>query len=270
MDNRYTLTIYVAAPGTPMIKNGEKSTSSVGHVYYGISNGKDKMGWGFAPTVSSPIWKGRVVEKEYDIYREPVLERTMEITKQQYDSLKAFGQNPEKYGFNPAVYNAFSHSCVDFLYAALKESKIYHKQVYGLIDHEGAIRVPRNIDEIKKIPNPVPDSKLNKTIERSLPKQDWIQENILSEMDISQPLEKNATDRDSINYGFAALLADNGKERDTALNSLFASDIGKNLQQQAEKAAFTLDRDQEQQRLAVERDQEQQRLAEAPAMRMRV
>ena len=88
--------------------------------------------------------------------------------------------------------------------------------------------------------------------------------------DISQPLEKNATDRDFINYGFAALLADNGKERDTALNSLFASDIGKNLQQQAEKAAFTLDRDQEQQRLAVERDQEQQRLAEAPAMRMRV
>lgn len=120
MENRYTLTIYVAAPGTPTLKDGGKDTSTVGHVYYSISDGNSKMGWGFAPTISSPIWKGKVVDNEFNIYQNPVLERTMEITKKQYD--------------------------------ALKEGNIYHKQVYGnditgLVDHEGAIRVPRNIEE---------------------------------------------------------------------------------------------------------------------------
>ena len=91
MENRYTLTIYVAAPGTPTLKDGEKDTSTVGHVYYSISDGNSKMGWGFAPTISSPIWKGKVVDNEFNIYQNPVLERTMEITKQQYDALKDFG-----------------------------------------------------------------------------------------------------------------------------------------------------------------------------------
>lgn len=45
MGNRYTLTIYVAAPGTPTLKDGEKDTSTVGHVYYSISDGNSKMGW---------------------------------------------------------------------------------------------------------------------------------------------------------------------------------------------------------------------------------
>ena len=188
MENRYTLTIYVAAPGTPTLKDGEKDTSTVGHVYYSISDGNSKMGWGFAPTISSPIWKGKVVDNEFNIYQNPVLERTMEITKQQYDALKDFGLHPDKHGFNSSVYNVFSNSCVDFLYAALKEGNIYHKQVYGnditgLVDHEGAIRVPRNIEELKNIPSPIPHSPLNKIIERPLPEQNWSQKNILSKTD---------------------------------------------------------------------------------------
>ena len=188
MENRYTLTIYVAAPGTPTLKDGEKDTSTVGHVYYSISDGNSKMGWGFAPTISSPIWKGKVVDNEFNIYQNPVLERTMEITKQQYDALKDFGLHPDKHGFNSSVYNVFSNSCVDFLYTALKEGNIYHKQVYGnditgLVDHEGAIRVPRNIEELKNIPSPIPHSPLNKIIERPLPEQNWSQKNILSKTD---------------------------------------------------------------------------------------
>ena len=180
MENRYTLTIYVAAPGTPTLKGGEKDTSTVGHVYYSISDGNRQMGWGFAPTSSFPIWKGKVVNNEFNIYQNPVLERTMEITKKQYDALKDFGLHPDKHGFNSSFYNAFSNSCVDFLYTALKEGDIYHKQVYGnditgLVDHEGAIRVPRNIKELKDISNPIPHSPLNKTIERPLPKQSWSQ-----------------------------------------------------------------------------------------------
>ena len=188
MENRYTLAIYVAAPGTPTLKDGKKDTSTVGHVYYSISDGNSKMGWGFAPTISSPIWKGKVVDNEFNIYQNPVLERTMEITKKQYDALKDFGLHPDKHGFNSSVYNAFSNSCVDFLYTALKEGNIYHKQVYGnditgLVDHEGAIRVPRNIEELKNIPSPIPHSPLNKIIERPLPEQNWSQKNILSKTD---------------------------------------------------------------------------------------
>lgn len=36
MADRYTLSIYVAAPGTPLRAGG---TSDAGHVYYGISDG---------------------------------------------------------------------------------------------------------------------------------------------------------------------------------------------------------------------------------------
>ena len=199
MENRYTLTIYVAAPGTPTLKDGEKDTSTVGHVYYSISDGNSKMGWGFAPTISSPIWKGKVVDNEFNIYQNPVLERTMEITKQQYDALKDFGLHPDKHGFNASVYNAFSNSCVDFLYTALKEGNIYHKQVYGnditgLVDHEGAIRVPRNIEELTNIPDPIPHSPLNKTIKRPLPEQNWSQKNILSKTDDILPSIKNIED----------------------------------------------------------------------------
>lgn len=251
MENKYTLTIYIAAPSTPMVKeNGEQSISSVGHIYYAIDDGKNKMGWGFAPTVSSPVWKGKVVYKEYEVYQNPVLEKTMEITKEQYDLLKSFGQNPEKHGFNDKIYNAFSNSCVDFVYTALKEGKIYHKQVYGndiigLVDHEGAIRVPRNIEEIKNIPNPIPNSYLNKTIERPLPQQDWIQKNILSEVDISKPLHPHASDEELIDYGFAALLADDGEMRDRALESLMATDAAKQFERDGMQAALDYDREQE-------------------------
>ena len=59
------------------------------------------MGWGFAPTSSFPIWKGKVVNNEFNIYQNPVLERTMEITKKQYDALKRFWITPLiKHGFN--------------------------------------------------------------------------------------------------------------------------------------------------------------------------
>ena len=199
MENHYTLTIYVAAPGTPTLKDGKKDTSTVGHVYYSISDGNSKMGWGGAPTISSPIWKGKVVDNEFNIYQNPVLERTMEITKKQYDALKDFGLHPDKHGFNSSVYNAFSNSCVDFLYTALKEGNIYHKQVYGnditgLVDHEGAIRVPRNIEELTNIPNPIPHSSLNKTIKRPLPEQNWSQKNILSKTGDILPSIKNIED----------------------------------------------------------------------------
>jgi len=99
---KYTLTLYIAAPGTPKTK-GEPSIS--GHVYYSISDGEKSQGWGFAPTgfpyVSAP---GIVEDDEFNIYQNPYYKRTMEITKEQYEALKAFGKNPEQYGFNKDWY----------------------------------------------------------------------------------------------------------------------------------------------------------------------
>ena len=54
----------------------------------------------------------------------------MEITKEQYDALKAFGKNPERYGFNKDWYDALNNSCVDFTYSALRHAKIYDKKIF--------------------------------------------------------------------------------------------------------------------------------------------
>ncbi|MBS1174513.1 MAG: hypothetical protein H6R05_644 [Burkholderiaceae bacterium] len=44
----YTVTIYVAASGTPLASGG---TSKAGHVYYVTSDGQNKNSFGFAPIV---------------------------------------------------------------------------------------------------------------------------------------------------------------------------------------------------------------------------
>lgn len=46
MDGKYTLSVYVAAPGTPLLDGG---TSAAGHVYYDITHESDRKSFGFAP-----------------------------------------------------------------------------------------------------------------------------------------------------------------------------------------------------------------------------
>ncbi|HDS0949008.1 TPA: hypothetical protein QDZ34_001474 [Stenotrophomonas maltophilia] len=46
MEDKYTATIYVAAPGTPLLAGG---TSAAGHVYFKVAHGKDETSFGFAP-----------------------------------------------------------------------------------------------------------------------------------------------------------------------------------------------------------------------------
>jgi hypothetical protein len=269
---KYTLTLYIAAPGTPKTK-GAPSIS--GHVYYSISDGEKSQGWGFAPTgfpyVSAP---GIVEDDEFNIYQNPYYKRTMEITKEQYKALKAFGKNPEQYGFNKDWYAAFSNSCVDFTYSALRHAKIYDKKIFGLINDEGAVKVLDNRKAFDSIPNQIIDSPLNTPPDKRthpMPKQEWYhkliseneqdtQHDLAANIDISKPLAKNASAEEFCEYGFAALLSDDDDKMHAALDSLLASDIGRSTMQEA---AALYER-QEQEKIA----RLEQMQHDAPAMRM--
>ena len=269
---KYTLTLYIAAPGTPKTK-GAPSIS--GHVYYSISDGEKSQGWGFAPTgfpyVSAP---GIVEDDEFNIYQNPYYKRTMEITKEQYEALKAFGKNPEQYGFNKDWYAAFSNSCVDFTYSALRHAKIYDKKIFGLINDEGAVKVLDNRKAFDSIPNQIIDSPLNTPPDKRthpMPKQEWYhkliseneqdtQHDLAANIDISKPLAKNASAEEFCEYGFAALLSDDDDKMHAALDSLLASDIGRSTMQEA-AALYEWQEQEEIARL-------EQMQHDAPAMRM--
>jgi len=274
---KYTLTLYIAAPGTPKTK-GTPSIS--GHVYYSISDRRESKGWGFAPTGFPYLSAPGIVEKdEFNIYQNPYYKRTMEITKEQYDALKAFGKNPERYEFNKDLYDALNNSCVDFTYSALRHAKIYDKKIFGLINDDGAVKVLDNRKAFDSIPNQIIGSPLNTPPGKrthSMPKQKWYHKWIFSEneqdtqhdfatnVDISKPLAKNASAEEFREYGFAALLADDDDKRYAALDSLLDSDVGRGLRQNADKVYAAQEREQEMARLA----EEQARQVDAPVMRM--
>lgn len=193
----YTLTVYLAAPGTPMNEDGQIKYSLPGHAYYAISDGTTKQGFGFAPIGDNVLKRmhgpGVVQQDEYTKYQSPHYERTMEITQAQYQALLEFGQRPQKVaGFNQYHYNFANNSCVDFTFSALKHAGIYKGRQTSFYDefgneyswldkhHEGLMKVLPNKRELGKIPDPVPSSPLNRTIERPLPPRNLLQK-LLSE-----------------------------------------------------------------------------------------
>ena len=219
-NKKYTLTIYVAAPGTPLFdidtgkpqldeETKQQKTSLPGHVFYGISEdgGRTIHSYGFAPPKDTekyhwyhPDKPGDVQKGEHKEYRNPVYERTMEITVEQYKALQKFGENPQNYGFNRSTYNWTTNSCIDFTFTALYRSGIYKGKEYihhfeGVEvgrtrnnSHEGAIRVLPNIEEFDKITNQMPDSNLNRTIKREMPSRTFGQW-LISENEREQPYQ---------------------------------------------------------------------------------
>jgi len=219
-NKKYTLTIYVAAPGTPLFDidtgkpqldeaTGQQKTSQPGHVFYGISEdgGRTIQSYGFAPPENTdkyhwyhPDKPGDVQKGEHKEYRNPVYERTMEITAEQYKALQKFGENPQNYGFNRSTYNWTTNSCIDFTFTALYRSGIYKGKEY--IHHfegvevgrtrdnsyEGTIKVLPNIEEFDKIPNQIPGSNLNHTIKREMPSRTFGQW-LISENEREQPYQ---------------------------------------------------------------------------------
>lgn len=200
-EKRYTLTIFVAAPGTPLLKdgqvqhqNGKLVTSDPGHIFYGISadGGKTVQAYGFAPVSRDKLsllsfdMRGNVQKNEHKVYQNPVYARTMEITEQQFKTLESFGKSPQSYGFNKDIYNWMDNSCVDFTYTALTKSGIYQGREItyrkegveiGTVrsPFEGTVKVLPNIREFEKISNQVPNSNLNKTQRNPMPERSFVQ-----------------------------------------------------------------------------------------------
>ena len=183
MADQYVLTVYVAAPGTPLTNPEDTpgQTSAAGHMYYGIKHGAEKLSFGFAPR-DHGVSKGpgKITDFEVNNYKDPRYQRTIEITKEQYEKLKDFGPDPQKFGFN-LFYKGMSNSCIDFTWAALSHAGIYKTDYAGRAgrtadkNYEGSLKPLDNIDAIKSIRAPVPQSPLNKEHYNPMPPQSAFQ-----------------------------------------------------------------------------------------------
>ncbi|MEN9660067.1 MAG: hypothetical protein RL571_3532 [Pseudomonadota bacterium] len=181
---RYIITIYVAAPGTPLKKGG---TSLPGHLYYSISDFKELSSFGFAPIKHGEIdGPGEVVYIDEVNYLNPYYSRILEIKKSQYDDLYSFGSKPTDFGFS-LHYAHVKNNCVDFVWNALRhaglKSTSYYAQMMDFVglNHEGDLKPINNVDAIKSIKAPFEKSNLNKEKNNPLPKNRNVWQKLLSE-----------------------------------------------------------------------------------------
>jgi len=177
---KYTLTIHIAEGDTPTLDpdlfdgkatawKGKEDTSAAGHMWYSIreiKEGGDDLvhSYGFAPEdgkSGAGSVAGKVTEDDNKVYHQPLYERTLEISKQQYDKLMEFGRDGVdekwKHDFN-SKYHSLHNSCVDFTWKALEHAGFE-------TDGEQGNLTPRNNRYLvdKKIIDPIANSPLNHT-----------------------------------------------------------------------------------------------------------
>ncbi|MEN9660049.1 MAG: hypothetical protein RL571_3514 [Pseudomonadota bacterium] len=189
---RYILTIYVAAPGTPLVdeKLNPAGTSLPGHLYYSIfdfTSESKSHSYGFAPiTHGSTTGPGKIYDTDEVFYVDPYYARTLEINKSQYDGLMKFGKKPDRYGFS-MEYVHVKNNCVDFVWNALRHAGLKSTLPYAKmmdfvgLDHEGDLKPIDNVDSIKSIKPPFEKSNLNKEKNNPLPKNRDVWQKLLSE-----------------------------------------------------------------------------------------
>ena len=183
MDGKYTLSVYVAAPGTPLLDGG---TSAAGHVYYDIAHESDRQSFGFAPIEHGVIaGPGKIYDSDAEQYQKPFYKRTMEISKEQYDKLNEFGSSPDSHGFS-MQYNGASNSCIDFTWGALNHAGLHRTNLIFMQDkdYEGSLKPLSNESFIRSIRAPFPDSELNKEKRNPMPDRTLLQR-FISEEDLS-------------------------------------------------------------------------------------
>ncbi|WP_312684328.1 XVIPCD domain-containing protein [Stenotrophomonas chelatiphaga] len=208
--DRYTVTIYAAAPGTPLINperpDAPRETSLTGHMYLEVSHGEEARSMGWQPGLRTPDgYLGKVSPDDVPSYADPYYARTIEITQEQYEKLQEFGRAPTRFGFDPK-YDAFSNGCTDFTWGALNHAGL-HMQVgpIPIERHEGALKPLNNIPAIESIKAPFPESDLNKVERNPMPERDWKQF-LLSDNDRAM--------MDQVNRGVASLDAAHGRTPD--------------------------------------------------------
>ncbi|HIE5098150.1 XVIPCD domain-containing protein [Stenotrophomonas maltophilia] len=180
----YAVTVYLAAPGTLISRQGEEDhQSSAGHVYYSISNGRQSESFGFSPIKTGIAGPGRVVYGEHESYQQPAYSRTMEISAAQYQSLREYGQAAamSNQRFFNLHYNGVTNSCIDFVWIGLNRAGLHPRlpmangESATIRNFEGAVKVLENIERIRSIPAPVPDSPLNREEHNPLPEnRSWL------------------------------------------------------------------------------------------------
>lgn len=182
----YVVTVYLAAPGTTVRdEKGHIHPSSAGHAYFMVSDGATENGYGFSPIKTGVIGAGHVVRDEYKTYENPRYSHTLEITKGQYEKLKEYGQagvRGDESRFD-LYYNGFSNSCVDYVWTGLSQAGLRPKLEKPDPGFEGTMKVLPNIDALKSIPKPFPDSKLNSSHENPLPKKQSTLQKLLTEVE---------------------------------------------------------------------------------------
>ncbi|WP_434779342.1 hypothetical protein [Neisseria sp. Ec49-e6-T10] len=191
---RYTVTINIAAPGTPLLGNDGKpngETSLPGHMWFSLSDGADgnpDRSYGFAPIESGSITGRGQISADDQHYAESYYQRTIEITKEQYDKLYEFAETArtgnEKY--MSLNYNGLNNSCVDFVYKGLSHAglhaglDIWKDSARDMFnkranDFEGHMKPVNNVDSIRSIPAPFPDSELNREVQGKMPSRNFKQ-----------------------------------------------------------------------------------------------
>lgn len=218
MTQKYSVTIYVAAPGTPLKDGG---TFSAGHVYFKTTHGSTENSFGFAPRTHGVVaGPGRVYDGDVEQYESPYFQRTMEISQDQYERLREFGFTPRKYGFD-TEYNGASNSCIDYTWGALNHAGLHrtNKQSQPDRDFEGKLKPLENIESIRSIRAPFPDSELNTEHSNPMPLRNWKQF-ILSD---AQLPDKDRDLLQSIRKGVAGIDQQHGRELDETSERISAS-----------------------------------------------
>ena len=116
-----TVTINIAGRGTGLSQGG---SSAVGHMWYELNAGAGATSesYGFAPGPQyhgEPFAPGGVYKNDSSNYQTRDHSRTIDITQDQYDAMKSFGENPANFGFD-MKYNGLTNSCIDFTWKGLE------------------------------------------------------------------------------------------------------------------------------------------------------
>lgn len=203
---RYIVTIYLAYPGTPLnnddgnpkIKNGVRQVSAAGHMWYQITivpdNNNQSYSYGFAPIESGITGRGEISKHDTIHYVNPYYSRTFEITENQYNKLKEFGDTALKQSeiYFSLDYNGVTNSCINFTWKALRHAGLNPpvlecESIHDYCDSgrlaldkkenkfNGEITVGDNQIHVRAIPAPYPDSELNKEIKNPAPTQSMMQ-----------------------------------------------------------------------------------------------
>ena len=230
---RYTVTIYVAAPGTP---RGNGETSVAGHVYYKISDAHHDRSYGFAPAShGASSGPGKVFKSDAEEYQSPLYARTMEVSQAQHQKLLNFGENPHLHGFN-MEYQGATNSCIDFTWTALNHAGLHRTTARSIPDKdfEGSLKPLDNRDAIRSIRAPFPDSELNGEQHHPMPKRTLLQR-VISEEDLQppQPGQRSPSGDPAFDAVFFALQSHNELALEQAVTRMMASPTALAMQEQA-------------------------------------